>query len=1017
MKHLKKNLARFKELSPSNKLYVITAIVTVFIFSLLAVSSVFLQKNLRQSQDLRRGAWNDQGVVDFAVDPGFDHTFENNESAQIDLKVNSYGHPLNSIQTSFKLYREQEQPGEVFSYDQLQLTTAENRPYKIVKKKITRCNDSDECFQIKALISNQNPLEPIVTNQNQTILSVEFLPQVSSNTEFRLVFDQFSAAIVDQAYQDHLTRAAKTYVYNISTSNQQCSTPQQFDIDSLNCTDNQQANINFSWLALTEASGPTNARYQIQIADNPNFWIGAGHKLISYTTTDDEFGLENLGNGDWHSRVRVVSSQSCQAPSDWSPSRQFEVDCPGIPQCSAPNNLTLEYSGCTEDELGEATLTWDDLYPEDINLNYTLKIADNPDFNNAQVINVDNPTYSTQTLQSGDWYAQIKVNQADSCEINDKWSPILHFTLDCENQQCEYIYHNDWSECVEGWQEQSYEVVGEDCPEPKWDNWHRPCMVQCQYECQDWGECPGNHIQTRECQAINKPCWDYVKDNYGETYSEEQYCEVDDFTDIKFGSYEQCWFGASNGVSTYISWSTEDYPQVEWVDVSENQDFSSFANKNVSQAQIIEDGYKITDGTDFKWDDQYFYFKPEKTYYARLYYSEDGGESFKHSRTVSFRQTQCEDNDPDAGTQLCNEACDNNNQCAQGLFCHEGRCRLPEAPDNDQCIDPDSLKTCGQWCADDSECQDQYTCWYNYCRNPNNIDITVTDQTKISLSLEKARATNCANWNPEEQIYYRYIYYTPANYTPVQSSQPTQTTQTKGGQQTITKGGEIIYTSSKTDYEIVGCNQTCKTNRNCEPNHRCYQGQCRLAINPQSPICDPYEKVTDRKGGSTQELTMKPEEDEDGEKPLSSTGSTSQSQEVKTTEESEKDKQATDTTDETALDALKEYLQSYFQSKDLSLPLIIGAGIAGLVVLIGIISLLSRLGANHNNSPGDLNSLNKNRFTQTKKKNNQSENQQVTKISSLGRSQQKPKNNDNVSPPPSSMVNRIKDKDIKKPGK
>jgi hypothetical protein len=1014
MKHLKKDLAKFKELSPSNKLYVITAIVTVFIFSLLAVSSVFLQKELRQSQDQRRGAWNDQGVVDFAVDPGFDHTFENNESAQIDLKVNSYGHPLSSIQTSFKLYREQEQPGEVFSYDQIQLTTVENRPYKIAKKKITRCDDSDECFQIKALISNQNPLEPIVTNQNQTILSVEFLPQVSSDTEFRLVFDQFSAAIVDQAYQDHLTRAAKTYVYDVSTSNQQCSTPQQFDIDSLNCTDNQQANINFSWLALTETSGPTNARYQIQIADDPNFWIGAGHKLISYTTTDDEFGLENLGNGDWHSRVRVVSSQSCQAPSDWSPAKQFEVDCPGIPQCSAPNNLTLEYSGCTEDELGEATLTWDDLRAEDGSLNYTLKIADNPDFNNAQYVNVDNPTYSTQTLESGDWYAQVKVNQADFCKTSDKWSPILHFTLDCEqDQECEYIYHNDWGECVEGWQEQSYKVVGDECPEPKWDNWHRPCMVQCQYECQDWGECPESQIQTRECQAINKPCWDYVKDNYGETYSEEQYCEVDNFTDIKFGSYEQCWFGASNGVSTYISWSTEDYPQVGWIDVSENQDFSSFANKDVSQAQIIEDGYKITDGTDFKWNDsdQYFYFKPDKVYYARLYYSEDGGDSFKHSRTVSFRQTQCEDNDPDAGTQLCNEGCDNNNQCAQGLFCHEGRCRLPEAPDNDQCVDPDSLKACGQWCADDSECQDQYTCWYNYCRNPNNVDISVTDQTKISLSLDKARATNCADWEPEEQTRYRYIYYTPSNYTPVQTSQPTQT---KGGQQTVTKGGEIIYTSGRTDYEVVGCNQACKTNRNCEPNHRCYQGQCRLAVNPKSPNCDPNEQISETKGGTTQTPSIEPIK-EDGKDSSPSTG-TAEPTKLEVTEEPEEEEQEptgtdTDTDDETALDALKKYLQD----KELSLPLMIGAGIAGLIVLIGLISLLSHSGSKRN-SPGGLSDLEKNQFGQSSK-NNKQNNQQVTKINSLSQTQQKPKNDDDVSPPPSSMVNRMKDKDIKKPGK
>ncbi|MEA2056702.1 MAG: hypothetical protein U9O78_03275 [Patescibacteria group bacterium] len=1019
MKHLKKDLSKFKDLTFGGKLYVITAIVTVFVFSLLAVSSVFLQKELRKSQDLRKEAWNEDGVVELYAHPGKNFGFDNNKSAQIDFQLNTHGLAVNSAQLSFKLVRTSGDTGSIFSYDLLQLKTNESA-YTIVKKKIEQCSDANECFEIKALVTNKNPLQPIVSDQLKTIFSLEFLPQVAQKSNFSLIFDDESYAVRDEDFQDQLI-PEEDYTFNVTTSNQVCTTPQGFDATSLNCGENQQADVNFSWLPPVEVGEAEDTYYTFQLANDPDFGLNGYSQLTTYSANANEFGLENLDNGTWYARVRVGTSQSCLAPSDWSEIKEFSVDCPGLPQCSIPNNLTLEYASCTDNNLGNITLTWQDIDPETTDISYELRLSRNSNLSNASYVTLEESSYSSETLDSGDWYAQVRVNDADSCQPNENWSTTLQFNIDCvQDQACEYIYHNNWGECIEGWQEQTYEVIGENCENPTWSNWHRPCMMQCQYKCDAWGECPDDNIQTRECRAINKPCWDYIEDNYGETYVEEQYCEVDDYNDLKFDSYEDCWFGNSNGLSTYITWSSQDYSQVSWIDVSNNKDFTNFAHKNVEGAQIIEDGYKITDGLGFKWagTDDDLYFKPETVYYARLYYSTDG-ESFGHSRTVSFRQTQCKD--ADAGTSLCNESCENNNDCTQGLFCHEGSCRLPQNPESEICVDLDSLRGCAEWCADDNECQDQYICWYNYCRNPNNVDITVTDETSISLSLDRARETSCVDWDYETKDEYQYVYYTPATYTPVQLT-------TTSYDAEFTKGGEIIYTSATDDYEIVGCNQFCQSNRNCESNHRCYQGKCRLAANPESPSC------STTKGGLAEkndiEPTIPPANDgsSDSAEVSEEDGVDSNSNISDSNADEDGSQDAQDIAAETAWDALKQYLES----KNLSLPLLIGAGLAGLILLIGLISLLS--GSGKKKRPAqNLADLEKNQFKNLQSKPSSKQSKQASKqskqaagnaatiksaptIKSLDQSNEKPKQN-NIAPPPSSMINRLKDKEIKKPKK
>ncbi len=50
--------------------------------------------------------------------------------------------------------------------------------------------------------------------------------------------------------------------------------------------------------------------------------------------------------------------------------------------------------------------------------------------------------------------------------------------------------------------------------------------------------------------------------------------------------------------------------------------------------------------------------------------------------------------------------------------------------------------------------------------------------------------------------------------------------------------------SAAKEYSIVGCNQPCQHNHQCPADHFCFQGRCRLADNPYSSTCDPDEVIT-----------------------------------------------------------------------------------------------------------------------------------------------------------------------------
>ncbi len=508
-----------------------------------------------------------------------------------------------------------------------------------------------------------------------------------------------------------------------------------------------------------------------------------------------------------------------------------------------------------------------------------------------------------------------------------------HYTFECQDDEPLYCNYDSCSygTCINGYRSVTCVVSNDSSPECADSITHNePCMAQCSYSCGAWSICGIDHLQTRACSATNTPCWDYSGNNRGTSYTETQYCNLDDdeITDILFASYEACWYSSSDGISTYVAWNAGSYSNVQWVDISPYSDFSRLAHKNVEGADI-SNGYGITNGQNFFWSDNNdrFYFEPETTYYARLYYYD--GSSHRHSRTVTFRMARC------AGIggvsyRQCNETCGSNSECSTGLACISGRCRLPSNPDSEICIDPYALRGCAQWCADSRECEGHLTCWYNYCRNPKNIDITITNEHSIALELERARQTNCSDWDPNPESYY-YIYYSPAN----------QNVQTKGGLDASEDS------ASTTTAKVEGCNQYCSSNAQCEMNMRCYKNSCRLALNPESNICSindkPGAKGSDD-GSSSLKTTIEPTRDP--EKTYLEDDAETSFIKTDNTENNDSEANLADTDDETsqtALDAIREYLDE----KGISLQTL--AILEGCLFLILIILII--LAAKDQNKP------------------------------------------------------------------
>lgn len=231
----------------------------------------------------------------------------------------------------------------------------------------------------------------------------------------------------------------------------------------------------------------------------------------------------------------------------------------------------------------------------------------------------------------------------------------------------------------------------------------------------------------------------------------------------------------------------------------------------------------------------------------------------------------------------CNDTCDSNSQCGVNQRCFntgtEKRCRLVTNVTSTSCqLPPDQglQRTCNEYCADSRECASGYTCWYNKCRLPNNLN---------SVSCQVVRSSSTTG---------------------------------------TTKGG-----LPASQPAITGCNQNCKTNRDCSAGLRCYSGSCRYPLNLNSVDCSADA------GGTTTTATPKPTAT-----PKMSSTSSAQPTNIPTIAPTSAPSALPEATpNESSLDTIGLFLSTYFGSLN-EMPSIMGVPAPLLLMGVGLFLLI-----------------------------------------------------------------------------
>lgn len=257
-------------------------------------------------------------------------------------------------------------------------------------------------------------------------------------------------------------------------------------------------------------------------------------------------------------------------------------------------------------------------------------------------------------------------------------------------------------------------------------------------------------------------------------------------------------------------------------------------------------------------------------------------------------------------------------------------------------------------------------------------------------------------------------------------------------------------TRGRATYQIVGCNEPCAHNHQCEPDHFCFQGRCRLADNPESPTCEltpaPSPTTTPGIAEPTQptidkgtEVPLpteveKPEEATDTailqptpvEEIEDSTIAAQLELEPTVIEEEIEPITKPDVSQPTFFERILGTINQIFPDIDnISLPMILGIGLVGLVVLLIIVSLANS--KKNKYQPTNFKNLEQSQQEpppESAKPPQPAQTIQSDKIS-IPTNQQpttstpQPKYSDgdpdDLEPPPSTMVSRIKEKDIEIP--
>ncbi len=163
---------------------------------------------------------------------------------------------------------------------------------------------------------------------------------------------------------------------------------------------------------------------------------------------------------------------------------------------------------------------------------------------------------------------------------------------------------------------------------------------------------------------------------------------------------------------------------------------------------------------------------------------------------------------------------------------------------------------------------------------------------------------------------------------------------------TRSKGEELITA------DLKSCNEFCTHNHQCEPNHFCFNDRCRLVTNPENPACEPPSEPTEVEPTTPPAITTPTTVPTATPTAEPTEPAATAPAEVLTTPEP--DQTATDTAqeepplipqfpeeEEDTPSAIVQAINNFLADSDVSIFFILGIGLIGLVVLVAIITLVS----------------------------------------------------------------------------
>lgn len=195
------------------------------------------------------------------------------------------------------------------------------------------------------------------------------------------------------------------------------------------------------------------------------------------------------------------------------------------------------------------------------------------------------------------------------------------------------------------------------------------------------------------------------------------------------------------------------------------------------------------------------------------------------------------------------------------------------------------------------------------------------------------------------------------------------------------KSAQLTATAQTPDWETAGCNEPCQHNYQCQPDHFCFQGFCRLGINPLDPNCDPDNiiPITDHELEiDTDSATTSAESSQDDQLPDPTDAEDTMNSDIdefqnETKDELPEHETPNETNDKVPLDGSNEVvdedldedqfllnqedvqaaentggvpgvmanIERQLEKFDLTLPLALGIGLAGLVLIISLAAILN----------------------------------------------------------------------------